>query len=297
MVLSSPVACYFLTVALALCAPVRGSYYTDLGVSPRATKREISKAFRRQAMASHPDRMVGKSKEERDVAQERFIEINNAHETLSDERQRKKYDHELRYGAAAAQQQQQQRQRQQQRPSGFYYQNGQYYFQQGSGQQQRQQHFNYQRRQRQQQQQRSFEIDFGPLQMLVAMVMVAVPFLFLFALPRLLSLASGDDDPRDAAAAAGRRRRANQGSRARAAARPSQSSAAPRPRPAAKRKPPPPPRGPPRLPLPRAELSALRAKELKARLRYYGVDCSAAVEKADYVELLVMAQETASKAL
>ncbi len=62
-------------------------YYTVLGVSRDATAEEIKKAFRKLARQYHPD--VAKNKK---VAEEKFKEINEANEVLSDPDKRKKYD-------------------------------------------------------------------------------------------------------------------------------------------------------------------------------------------------------------
>ena len=62
-------------------------YYRVLGVSSKATDEEIKKAFRTLARKYHPD--VAKDKK---TAEEKFKEINEAHEVLSYPDSRKKYD-------------------------------------------------------------------------------------------------------------------------------------------------------------------------------------------------------------
>ena len=62
-------------------------YYRVLGVPPKATDEEIKKAFRTLARKYHPD--VAKDKK---TAEEKFKELNEAHEVLSNPESRRKYD-------------------------------------------------------------------------------------------------------------------------------------------------------------------------------------------------------------
>jgi len=62
-------------------------YYKILGVEKKATEKDIKKAFRRLARKYHPD--VNPDNKE---AEQKFKEINEANEVLSDPEKRKKYD-------------------------------------------------------------------------------------------------------------------------------------------------------------------------------------------------------------
>lgn len=62
-------------------------YYKILGVDKSATKDEIKKAYRKLAMKYHPDRNPNDKS-----AEEKFKEITEANEVLSDPEKRKKYD-------------------------------------------------------------------------------------------------------------------------------------------------------------------------------------------------------------
>ena len=62
-------------------------YYKILGVDKKASEKEIKKAYRKLARKHHPDVNPGD-----DGAEERFKEINEAHEVLSDPEKRKKYE-------------------------------------------------------------------------------------------------------------------------------------------------------------------------------------------------------------
>ena len=62
-------------------------YYATLGVSRGAGADEIKKAFRKLARQYHPDTAKDKK-----MAEEKFKEINEANEVLSDPEKRKKYD-------------------------------------------------------------------------------------------------------------------------------------------------------------------------------------------------------------
>jgi curved DNA-binding protein len=67
-------------------------YYKVLGVSKNASEKEIRSAFRKLARQYHPD--VNPNNK---VAEEKFKEINEANEVLSDPEKRKQYDEMLNY--------------------------------------------------------------------------------------------------------------------------------------------------------------------------------------------------------
>src|SRR3981189_3289033 len=62
-------------------------YYSTLGVKKTATADEIRKAFRKAARKYHPDVNPGDKK-----AEEKFKEISEANDVLSDDKKRKIYD-------------------------------------------------------------------------------------------------------------------------------------------------------------------------------------------------------------
>jgi curved DNA-binding protein len=62
-------------------------YYKILGIDRKASTDEIKKKYRKLAMQYHPDHNEGDKK-----AEERFKDINEAYQVLSDEDKRKRYD-------------------------------------------------------------------------------------------------------------------------------------------------------------------------------------------------------------
>ena len=67
-------------------------YYEVLGVDKSAAEREIKKAYKRLAMKFHPDRTQGDK-----AMEEKFKEVQEAHEVLTDAKKRAAYD---QYGHA-----------------------------------------------------------------------------------------------------------------------------------------------------------------------------------------------------
>ncbi len=71
-------------------------YYEVLGITKGADEKEIKRAYKRLAMKYHPDRTKGDK-----ASEEKFKEINEAYEILSDKEKRTAYD---QYGHGAFQQ-------------------------------------------------------------------------------------------------------------------------------------------------------------------------------------------------
>lgn len=69
-------------------------YYDTLGVSKSASADEIKKAYRKQALEWHPDR----HKDDKEAAEKKFKEINEAYQILSDPQKKSAYD---QFGHAA----------------------------------------------------------------------------------------------------------------------------------------------------------------------------------------------------
>jgi molecular chaperone DnaJ len=75
----------------------RPDYYKTLGVGKNASDGEIKKAYRKLARQYHPDTNQGDKK-----AEERFKEISQAHDVLSDPEKRKAYDRGGMFGGFGA---------------------------------------------------------------------------------------------------------------------------------------------------------------------------------------------------
>jgi len=71
-----------------------GDHYQTLGVGKKASSDDIRKAFRKLARQCHPDKNPGD-----EAAEEKFKDVNQAYETLSDAKKRAEYDELLRLGA------------------------------------------------------------------------------------------------------------------------------------------------------------------------------------------------------
>lgn len=69
-----------------MCAAMGKDYYKTLGIPKGSNEEEIKKAYRRMALRFHPD----KNKDAN--AEEKFKEIAEAYEVLSDPKKRAVYD-------------------------------------------------------------------------------------------------------------------------------------------------------------------------------------------------------------
>jgi len=67
----------------------RKDYYKILGVDKNFSERELTQAYRKRCLESHPDR---KKEEEREEAEKVFKEVQEAYEVLKDPRKRQAYD-------------------------------------------------------------------------------------------------------------------------------------------------------------------------------------------------------------
>ena len=75
----------------------KSDYYDTLGITKSATAAEIKSAYRKKALEWHPD----KHKDDKEEAERKFKEINEAYQVLSDPQKKSAYD---QYGHAAFQQ-------------------------------------------------------------------------------------------------------------------------------------------------------------------------------------------------
>lgn len=68
------------------------NYYEILGISKNASEDDIKKAYRKLSIKWHPDKWADKSEKEQKEAEEKFKEISEAYNVLSDKDKRAKYD-------------------------------------------------------------------------------------------------------------------------------------------------------------------------------------------------------------
>lgn len=76
-------------------------YYEVLGVDKNASENDIKKAYRKAAMKYHPDKFANATDAEKKDAEEKFKEINEAYQVLSDNEKKQQYD---QFGHAAFEQ-------------------------------------------------------------------------------------------------------------------------------------------------------------------------------------------------
>ena len=60
-----------------------------LGLERGATVKEIRKAYKRQALRFHPDRVTRLSEDKRKKGEARFVRVQEAHEVLTDDSKRR----------------------------------------------------------------------------------------------------------------------------------------------------------------------------------------------------------------
>lgn len=70
----------------------RKDYYKILGVSKTASDDEIKKAYKKRALAHHPDRFPNATEEEKSEEEKKFKEVGEAYAVLSDAKKRSRYD-------------------------------------------------------------------------------------------------------------------------------------------------------------------------------------------------------------
>ncbi len=80
----------FVHLHFTMAHVTKRDYYETLGVERNASEDEIKKAFRKLARQHHPDLHTGD--QQKKVSEEKFKEINEAYEVLSDQDKRRRYD-------------------------------------------------------------------------------------------------------------------------------------------------------------------------------------------------------------
>lgn len=71
------------------------NYYEILGVSKDATHDAIKKAYKKLSIKWHPDKHMNESPNKQKEAEEKFKDINEAYEVLSDPKKRQEYDNPM----------------------------------------------------------------------------------------------------------------------------------------------------------------------------------------------------------
>jgi DnaJ-related protein SCJ1 len=77
----------YLATFLLLLVEAGKDYYRILGVTRSSTKDQLKRAYKKKSVQYHPDKNPGDKK-----AEEKFIEVSQAYEVLSDPEKRRIYD-------------------------------------------------------------------------------------------------------------------------------------------------------------------------------------------------------------
>ena len=96
-----PARLHLLATLLLLAPSSSGTHYATLGVPSDATEVAIRHAYRRAALAHHPDKARGRTRPERDAAARRMERLNEAYAILSDAAARRRYDYDRLAHAAS----------------------------------------------------------------------------------------------------------------------------------------------------------------------------------------------------
>ena len=86
------VVCAAVLLGAATCAARDADPYKQLDVGRGASDSEIKKGYRKLSLKYHPDKQQGKSADDVERAQNRFMKIQKAYETLSDGEKKRNYD-------------------------------------------------------------------------------------------------------------------------------------------------------------------------------------------------------------
>jgi len=68
------------------------TYYEILGVSPSIQKTELEKVIRKKLFKWHPDRWIGKTDDQKKIAEKKTQELSEIKSILLDDEKRKYYD-------------------------------------------------------------------------------------------------------------------------------------------------------------------------------------------------------------